>query len=57
MSAYETPPDDGCEKCQSKEQTRVIAEWKREQTILVHGGRAPWHDESYYGPRGIPTGK
>lgn len=57
ISQYDVPPDNGCEHCKSKNVVRVIREWSAHQTQLVHGGKAPWFAESYYGPRGIPTGK
>lgn len=48
MSEYEKGPEDPCE-CGKKEFKRIIAEWKREQTVLVPGGKAPWFSETMIG--------
>lgn len=50
---YELGPDEGCEKCKGKDLKRIIKEWKKEQTIKVHGGTVRWHDEEYTKNRSI----
>lgn len=49
MSDYEIGPDDPCPKCGSVKFKRFIAESKKEQWILKHGGKAPWFAETVVG--------
>lgn len=53
MSEYRTPPENGCEKCGSKNVERFIPTWEKHQTIKVFGGIAPFHDEEYTKTRSI----
>lgn len=56
ISEYETGPEEPCKDCCGENFKRIIPEWKKEQTHLVHGGVAPWEAESYFNGR-IPTGR
>ncbi len=53
MAEYDRGPDEGCEKCKSKNVERIIKSWSKQQFIKVHGGTARWHDEEYLRNRSI----
>lgn len=49
MSDFEKAPDGPCPKCQGTGFIRFIAQWRPEQTQLIHGGKAPWFQETLIG--------